>query len=215
MAGQVELDEVMPASPGNERIREEALSFDREIRKRMSPAGALGLPELLDQRRLEYGITDGAFAGAVLFDRVYVFQISDSDHEGGFFGKDSRIVTPDQTRDRLKHEAPRGILIGAGLRALDILRSHGVDLGHIVHFINSQPWRLYVDMIAGKRIPVLPMNAGDILDSEDLARELRPEGRAVVRKNVNPEGAIEHAIAFPGEVKLRKPIQPWVSDDSI
>ena len=43
------------------RDRENAERRSEIIRTRMSPKGALKLPKLLDERRLEYGVTDRAF----------------------------------------------------------------------------------------------------------------------------------------------------------
>lgn len=60
------------------------------IRARMSPKGELGIPELLDERRLEHGIPDGAFSMECLFDRILVFQIGDS--ASGKFGGDSGLI---------------------------------------------------------------------------------------------------------------------------
>jgi hypothetical protein len=60
-----------------ERAERRALT----IQKHMSLPGALGLPEKLDQRRLQYGIPDEAFAIQATFKRIFVKQIPDWDGE--------------------------------------------------------------------------------------------------------------------------------------
>lgn len=180
----------------------------KAITERISPAGALGLPPLLDAMRLKYAITDGAFKAATLFDRVLVYQIPEEDTAGGKFGEGSLIFKSDQGRDRDKRETPRGVLIGAGMKALDILRSNGVDLGHIVYFINSQPWRLYFDYIAGKKVPALPMNAGDVILSETLQTLLRAGKVKMCRVDGKHMYVDENG-------EMWDPANPWASDDSI
>jgi len=211
MNGQVDLDTVLIPTPENETKRKEILRFDAATRRKMSAKGKLGLPKLLDQRRIDYGITDGAFRVAMSFDRVLIYQIPE--HQGETFMEGGAIVMPDQARDRIKHECPRGILIGAGARALDQLRSNGIDLGHIVWFINSQPWRLYFDFIEGKRISALPMNCGDIIGSEDLQQGLR-DGKVKIVSKENEHGVTEHMFVDE-EGKAWSPQIPWSGADSI
>jgi len=209
MTAQVDLDKVVPATPENEAKRRELLALDAATRKRMAPKGKLKLPELLDRRRLEYGITDGAFKQALAYDRILLWQIPE--HKEETFMEGGHIVMPDQARDRKRHECPRGILIGAGARALDSLRSNGIDLGHIVWFINSQPWRIVVDIVEGKRFQALPMNAGDLIGSEDLQKNLETGKCRIVSKE-NEHGVTEHFFEDQNG-KVWKPQQPWIGDD--
>lgn len=204
-AGQVDLEAVIPGRT-EEAIqkRNEIAELDAEFRQRMSPRGELNLPPLLDQRRLEWGIIDSAFARQAAFDRVYIWQIPEQRTET--FGEGSLIVMTDQSKARLKNEAPRGILLSAGLKALDSLRSNGMDLGHIVNFIQAAPWRIFIDYIKGHRPAILVMNAGDILGSEDTARALREKEFGVTRREN------QHVYA-DREGKYEVPIQPWIGDD--
>jgi hypothetical protein len=80
---------------------------------------------------------------------------------------------PDSAKKRVREEAPRGVIESAGLEALDTLRSHGADLGHIVNFVRLAPWRLPVDMIAGAPVYVLILQDADITSSEDTAKAVR------------------------------------------
>jgi hypothetical protein len=178
------------------------------IRLRMSPPGGLRLPKLLDERRLQFGIVDGAFRTQVTFERVFVWQIPRVETET-FEG--TRIIAPQNTRKRLEREASRGVLVGAGLSALDRLRSNGIELGHIVQIIRNAPWRIQVDSIAGQDFHVIVLQAGDLLGSEDLAAELLA-GKAEVKEELNEHGVGEHVIVRDGV--FRKPIEPWM-DGSI
>lgn len=211
MEGQVELDELHPDIPENADVRKKYLRHTEERKKHMSPPGALGLSPLLEERRIQFGLTDAAFTrSAMLYDKVSIWQIAD--HQEETYIKGGVIVKPDQADDRLTRECPRGILVGAGLRALDILLSNGVELGHIVYFISSAPWRLELEHIAGTRPRILVMNAGDILSSEDLARKLIG-GECAVEGRGAPGIAPTHMIVDKRTGHFWDPIQPWIPED--
>jgi len=147
---------------------------DNEIRKSyMAKAGSLNIPPLLEQRRWEYAIPDGAFSIQASFDRILAWQIKPAIHDNqkGTFG-DTSIIMPAASRDRTEDEAPRAILVSAGLNALDNLRSNGIDIGHIVTFVRLAPWGIPVVSIGGKEKKILILRDGDILGSEDLKANL-------------------------------------------
>ena len=91
--GTVDLDRVLANTPENETRRKAALDFDAATRAKMSPKGALNLPALLDQRRLEWGIVDGVFMVAPVYDRVLVWQIRE--HKEETFIEGGKIIAPD------------------------------------------------------------------------------------------------------------------------
>lgn len=137
----------------------------------VSPPGAIkGLPPLLEQRRLEYQIPDEAFGRAALFDKVMLFQIPMWEQET--YG-DTSILMPETGRERIEESAPRAVIVSAGLKALDVLHSHGSGLGHRVQFQHLSPWRAPFMMIAGHELYLLPMRVGDLIDDEDTAAALR------------------------------------------
>lgn len=143
------------------------------IREHMSPPGALGLPPLLEARRMEWGITDGAFDCQAAYDRILIFQIPQKGFEKGMYGGESRLIVPENAQELRKRQAPRGIIVSAGLKALDELRSNGMELGDIVMFNHVAPWRVETDVIGGKMHYLLVMHTGHIIGSEDTARRLR------------------------------------------
>jgi hypothetical protein len=179
-----------------------------ELPKHMSPPGTYSfLGELLDKRRLEYGICDGFFKRTMTFDGVLVQQLNDNPDEDHF--EDSMIIKPVAAQNREKEEAPRGLLLNAGLGALDTLRSNGVDLGHIVNFIRQAPWRMKVATIANSDIWALLLRAGDIKGSEDTARLLK-EGRLKIEARIE-DGVRAHYYMMDG--KIWDPVETFLPDD--
>lgn len=188
------------------RDREIAERRSEVMRKRMSPRGALGLPKLLDERRLEYGITDGAFDRQATFDRVYIWQIAMQ--KGDKFEADSLIHMPESVQQREKNKAPQGIIISAGLTALDHLRSHGLDLGHKVLFCHAAPYHIRYDTVLGLEQHLIVLLAGDIIGSEDLATNLRKRDvRYIARRNESND-VVEH-VYVDGEGR------PWIPSANV
>jgi len=145
----------------------------KAILDQISPAGAFGLPKLLDERRVEHGIIDGAFEVEAVYNRVFIWQLPAKDFLLGTYGTNSAIIAPQRVQSKQNHEAPRGIIVSAGLNSLDALRSHGMDLGHIVTLLREVPFRLCVGYAASKEQQLLVVAAGDISGSEDLALSRR------------------------------------------
>lgn len=171
------------------RDREMAERRSEIIRTRMAPPGALKLPKLLDERRLEYGITDRAFDWHASFNRVYIWQIPMQ--KGDKFEADSLIHMPESVQQREKVKAPQGIVVSAGLTALDNLRSHGIDVGHKVLFCHAAPYHIRYDTVLGLEQHLIILSAGDIIGSEDLATNLKNRTVRYIGKR-NDQGAVEH-----------------------
>ena len=102
-------------------------------------------------------------------------------------------------------EAPRGVIVTAGLLALDALRSNGMDLGHIVNFGRLAPFAKVIDEIGGHVMTLLIMSAGDIISSEDLPRLLKDR---TARVFYNPELGIHEYIDENG--KAWRPVMPAI-----
>ena len=150
----------------------ECKKLDAEKESKMSPKDSLGLNERMEERRWDYGITDGAFCVQPLMDQVLIYQIS-RNHTGVYEGT-SIIMTSSAVR-REQEQTPQGIIVAAGARALDTLRMNGIDIGHVVVFCRVAPWRIQTDSIGSKWEEVLVMEVGDIVGSVDLAEMLRSE----------------------------------------
>lgn len=176
------------------------------IRKQMAPPGSLGLPELLEARRWHYAIPDGVFRRQVFFDRIMIWQLAPWD--GGKFGKESRIHMPDTQKDAAKATAPRGIIVGAGLSALDVLKSNGSGIGHIVNFIRLAPWGFVTDIVDGHHYQPLVMRTGDLIADETLFEQLlRGEKKLVARTD---DVGKEWHVFVPAEQDAETAARPHV-----
>lgn len=202
--------ELAPPSSGRDaRIMRlaERIHESGEWHKHIAPAGSLGLPAKLDENRLKYGIPNAVFEIEAAFDRIFVFQLP------RVFGdkiEGSMLFRPASAQKRDEESTPRGVIISAGLKALDNLRSNGMGIGHIVNFIRLSPWRLTVQSIAGADVDVLILRDGDIIGSEELV-SMRKAGQ-VETVLVNTKEGPQHQIRYPnGEVIA--PTVPWIADD--
>lgn len=168
-----------PSDPMAKLLIAEAEADTAEVKSKQSPAGAFGLSEEFDKKRLEFGIVDGAFREQPAFDRVLVWQIGP--YEDGTVER-GKILIPDTTIGREKAQAPRGILISAGLSALDQLESHGIQIGDTISFLREAPYRISCGRTAGGReFYLIILTAGDIVSSEDLRARLR-SGETVLKR---------------------------------
>lgn len=167
-----------------------------KFKRHISPAGALNLPPLLEKRRLELDIIDEAFDLACAGEFVMLWQIKEASHQGDTYG-DSSIIMTEQTKDREGREAPRGVVVAAGLKALDGLRSNGIDLGHIVMHTHNAPYFRRIAIINGTSYRLVILQAGDIVGSEDLAQSMR-SGDAKVVVSTDPETQFDYHY-FQGE----------------
>lgn len=149
------------------------------IRQNQKPGAFPNIPPLLEARRLEYGIPDGAFKMQALYGRLLVHQIPQ--HEGDTY-KGTSIIMTERAKDKERDQAPRGIIVSAGLSALDFIRSNGVDLGMIVEFVRLSPYEIECDVV-GRGIPqyLKILQAGDLIACEDLAANLRVGATKLVK----------------------------------
>ena len=105
----------------------------KEMRNKIAPRGSLGLPPLLEERRWEYAIPDTAFGIAAVYDRLFVYQILSGQKET--FSTGGKVLMPDTMLTAEKEVTPTGVIISAGCQALNIIRSNGMDLGHLVYYV--------------------------------------------------------------------------------
>jgi hypothetical protein len=159
-----------------------------EIKKNFAEPGTLGLPRLLDAKRVKYGIPNSAFSFHPGFNMVLIWQVplEDSKTYGG-----GLIEKTEVTLKRELNEAPRGVIVSAGLTALDNLRSHGFDVGHTVVFTHLAPFRLRLPSIAGKEPQLVIVQAELVFGSEELAQALKDRTCRLSSKT-NEDGMTEH-----------------------
>jgi hypothetical protein len=199
----VSLDDDMSAD-----IAMDMISEVEAVKACMSAPGTLGLPDLLERRRWEHGITDGAFRFQPAFDRVLIHQISQ--WKGDCAAPGSKIVMSPISRKK-EHEAnPEGVIVAAGLRAMDELVSNGMDLGHMVTFIRQAPWRKRVGFVRGVPVYAIILRTGDIMGSEDLSSMIRDGTMKIVHDEENNEHVYERSS---GEVIRPSRVKPFMGDD--
>lgn len=157
---------------------EKAKRRTAEIKALMSPPGALGLPKLLEEARLKWGIPDAAFDARAIFDRIHIFPI-DAEGDKETYGNTS-IHRPEAKKALDVQKGHRGILISMGLEAMDHCVSHGVELGHIVRTIRNAPHVQECARISFGPMYFLVMRDGDLTGSETLEQEIRSGKKQIV-----------------------------------
>jgi hypothetical protein len=169
-----------------QREKERAVLETNNILATVSPPGALKLPTRLDARRILHGIPDGAFKNQPAYDRIWVWQLPEfTKNFGGMISLTDNLVKSEE------NSIPRGVVIGAGLMAMDEMCSHGMDIGHVVTFAYLSPWRHRVAIIGGKDVVVALLRAKDITGSEDTRKAIMA-GRAHIFTRTLDDGRLEH-----------------------
>lgn len=200
---ETQTNEVLTARDAHERAQQ------REIEANFSPPGTLGLSPLLDAKRIKHGIPDSAWNSQAVFNKLLVWQIPVDDAEtygGGLIQK------TDAQRKKELSEAPRGVIVSAGLQALDELRSHGVDVGHTVYFTHLAPFRKRLPSILGKEPSLVILHSGDVFDSEELAQNLKTRRCRIIARE-SEDGGIQHLFCDENG-KVWNPAQNAASEDS-
>lgn len=166
------------------KISSVVASVAQALEDSLKPLGHYNIPALLDQRRLEYAIPNGAFEIAPVFDRIYVWQVPE--HNSQTFDEGGMILKPEHTQSVQRRITPRGILVSAGLQAMDSLYSAGIEIGHFVKFQKMSPFEMTIETISGNDLKVMVMRDGDIVGSEDIATMLNNGATEV--ENVSQDG---------------------------
>lgn len=193
--------------PSDAEVWDLAERIAKDIKENhMSPPGALGLPKILDERRLKYGIPDEAFQAEAAFDRMYVWQIMPKYQETKNYGG-TLILMPETAQKREKQESCRGIVVSAGLSARDSLKSNGMLVGDIIEFVRFGIFHKQVGSYAGGHSQeILMMRDGDIIGSEDVVERLKT-GEVVFKEYEKEPGVFETRAVFNGrEYKAKAPL---------
>jgi hypothetical protein len=182
------------------------------IRARMSPPETLRLPPLLEAHRQKYGIPDGFFKSQASFDRIYVFPIDPFDDDDKMT-PGSFLYRANTTKMKDMQEGHRGVLISAGLKAADVLMSHGIEIGHIVTTNKNVPFARRCEVLEdGHQMFYLVMREADLAGSETLAEEILAGKKKTVE--VGDETGYQHVIASNdnGTWTTRKKLSVYVQD---
>lgn len=196
---------------------DKAIKRTKLIRDRMSPPEVLGLPPKLEAARQKHGIPDGFFRACAGFDRIFVFPLDPFDDERTEAPKipGSFLFRPELTQKKDQQEGYRGVLISAGLTAMDRLMSHGYELGDIVMTNKNVPFARRVEQLEGFDMFVLVMRDGDLAGNETLQADIRAGTRRVV--DIGGGDGYAHQLAepsveTPGEWVIRKKQSVYIND---
>ncbi len=174
---------------------EKAIHRTKLIREKMSDASELKLPPKLEAARQKHGIPDGFFRTAAGFDRIFVFPLDPFDQDEKIPG--TSLYRPQLTKQKDLQEGYRGVLISAGLTAMDRLMSHGYELGDVVMTNKNVPFARRAEQLEGFDMFVLVMRDGDLAGNETLQEDIRAGRRKVV--DVGGHDGYEHQIAQSDE----------------
>lgn len=153
------------------------------------------MSKLLKKRMREFDVKDVTFAP--IDDDVLVWRLPAlSEHK---VTKDITILIPDE------NQSPhiKGLLMAMGPRAMDILISNGIDLGHIVtwkRFAGSE----FHDHTKDRRLKAeyIVLKARDIIGSDDLKKEL-DSGRAKYVRGADGRHQLQRLLPGGKVQKLR------------
>jgi hypothetical protein len=168
--------------------RERELEQEAEIRANFAGPGELGLPKLLEAKRIKHGIPNAAWDSQPMFDQVLLWPVPIESSKTYGTGV---IVKTDAVLKRELTEAPKGVIVSAGLTALDQLRSHGCDVGHTIFFYQLAPLRMRLPMIAGKESSLVMIQARYVFGSEELSKNIRSRACRIISR-MNDDGVEEH-----------------------
>lgn len=147
---------------------------------------------LLEEAIKRYGIPRCPYEPA--FDRVVVYSVPEERAERDTFIEGGKLFKPETRKDYERNSTPRGVLVAAGLGARDVLRSHGMGLGHVVWVARFSPWRHVVDVNdKAREEEFLFLRVGDIVGSETLAG-WATSGQ--VKIQVQPDGTHHYVTEF-------------------
>lgn len=189
---------------------EKSLVRAKEKKKLMSGPGELkGLTPLLEKRRWEYMIPDKAWKTQAVYDRILIYQTPQFNLVQA--RPDSVLYAPEITQDREMNSSPEGVIVSAGLKALDQLRSNGIDVGHHVAFAQNFLFKIRVDWTTDGEEFVGMLLAGDVVASYDLAEQLRSGDVIAAHTSPDREHLVEHYyvdgsgkewVPLPGDVHM-------------
>lgn len=153
---------------------------------------------LLDKAIEQYKIPRWPYQAA--YDRIIVFSLPEDKATRDTYIEGGMIAKPDSRKDYEKNTTPRGVIVSAGLGAMDVLKSHAMGLGHVVWVARLSPWRHEVDTDKdGRPIEFLFLRVGDIVGSEDLLRQI---GHGLVSVEAD-SGGNHHYVLMGGEAEPR------------
>lgn len=163
------------------RGRREAMGKPNEI---LGHKGLLKAFPKLERARWQYMIPDAAWQMWPTYDRVLVFQVPQL-FARRKLGSSGLLAASEVTQEREHRTSCEGIVIAAGLQALDHLRSNGVELGDRVAFIQNYLYRRRIGYSGvSEEQYVGVMRSGDVCGSFELADKLNDGWEVIDQSNL-------------------------------
>jgi hypothetical protein len=125
---------------------------------------------LLDQRIREFKIP--VWPGQAMYNRIIVYRLPDKAAARESFTEGGLIVKPETVASDTKWRSPRGVIVSAGLQAMDVLRGNGIGLGDIIWMASHTPWRFEVERTLEGEVIEFFFMSGDVVISEDLPKRI-------------------------------------------
>ena len=149
------------------------------------------------------------------FDWIYIWRLADFDTEDGTYG-DTGLYIPENSKAGKLEQSPRGVVISAGLEALNHLRSNGIDIGHTVQMMKWTPQRIIVDIVKGHEIAMHVIRDGDVTGSEELTEALLKGECKVELKTFKDQFGqdVEKHFFIDKNGKQWLPTMPWMPADT-
>lgn len=183
---------------------QKTLSKLKEKRELMSKPGELaGSDRLLkafpglEEARWQYMIPDDAWKVWPTYDRVMVYQVPQL-FTRKKVGAQGILHAADVTQDREHRTSCEGIVISAGLTALDHLRSAGIEVGHRVVFVQNYMYRRRVGYGEDEYVGI--MRSGDICAGFELAERLVDGVESIDQSNPT-----DHFLESVGKATTQNP----------
>jgi hypothetical protein len=196
-----------------QRGLEHAKELEEEIRQHhMSPPGSLNLPEPLEKARWKHAIPDEMLQLQAAFSSVLIKQTAPLWMTEDMFG-DGKVVMPASSFEAQRSDTPRGVLVSAGLTALDKLRSHGMELGDVVFFVKHGPPIVRLARIANHDIYLFSLHVAEIRASEEAAQRLRSGEMSVVVHRTEDNGVVREEHVYEQNGERRAPQDPSEQQD--
>jgi hypothetical protein len=152
--------------------------------------------KLLKARLREYDVP--SWPGETPFARVLVYRIPDEAAASETFVPGGVIVKAETKRDVDIARSPRGIIVSAGLEAMDIMHDHGMALGDLVWIAPHSPYRFdFGKDEKGRSIEFYFLYVGDICLDEDVSARLAD---GTIKLATNTDG--KHVYDWAGEMRI-------------
>lgn len=138
-------------------------------RNHLAPLGQTDLPAFLDKRRVEYQLPNELFVHQACGNRVLFYPMG---IEGDKKFEGTSIIMPDFADTRDKKMTPKGLLVSAGIEAMDYMVDQGIELGDIIWHDAPSPTRVHCCWILRRQFVLYEVPIESIVADMDLRHRI-------------------------------------------